>query len=45
MGSPLAGALATWTLPSFEATQSIWPAITITNIPKPMGRTPQATIR
>jgi hypothetical protein len=45
MGSPVAGALATWTLPSFEATQPISPVITITNIPKPMGRTPQATIR
>jgi hypothetical protein len=45
MSSPAARALVTRTLPSFEARQSIGPAITITNIPKPMGRTPQVTIR
>jgi hypothetical protein len=45
MSSPAARALVTRTLPSFEATQLICPVITITNIPKPMGRTPKETIR
>jgi hypothetical protein len=45
MSSLAAWELITRTVPSFEATQSICPVITITNIPKLMGRTPQGTIR
>jgi hypothetical protein len=45
MGLSGAWALVTRTVPSFEAAQSICPASAIINIPKPTGRTPQATIR